>query len=256
MNIFRFKINRMIRLIPFVLLLFFANCICAAEKPPVENIDEVETIPLEDEIPLELDPISITSERFTVKQEAALRMVRQALNREKSARKEDIDELVCWFDRGVGTRIKYLFCARNGDLWAREPDPFTGDLLGGSGNRQVPGYGKILRSSQTMQPGRINKIFNALPGSPDQDDEFVAMALTGKNPPRDLPTEEEMDMFARAYSVLEVLSETGADDDEMESAIEAEGLSLKRYNQLIDLVDHYPSLRSKALERVNALSES
>ncbi len=232
----------------------FSQGVCAAETPPEVDLKDVETVPLESEIPLELDPIYITSERYSVKQEAALRMVRQALQTERSSKKEDIDELVCWFDRGVGTRIKYLFCARNGDLWAREPDPFSDNLFGGAGSRQVPGYGKILRSSQTMQPGRFNKMVGLLPGSAEQDREFVSMALAGQNPPRNLPNDEEMEAFARAYREVEALSDGGASDDEMESAIEKQGLTLVRYNQMVDLVDHYPSLRSNALERVTSLN--
>jgi hypothetical protein len=236
------------------MFLGFSQAVYAAETPPEIDLEGVETVPLENEIPLELDPISITSERYTVKQEAAMRMVRQALQTERSHKKEDIDELVCWFDRGVGTRIKYLYCARNGDLWALEPDPYSGNLFGGTGTRQVPGYGKIMRSSQTMQPGRFKQMVSLLPGTAEQDKEFVSMAMAGHNPPRNLPRDEEMEAFARAYLEVDTLSDKGASDDQLEKAIEEQGLTLVRYNQMIDLVDHYPSLRNTALERVTALN--
>ena len=69
---------------------------------------------------------------------------------------------------------------------------------------------------------------DSLHGSPELDYEFASMALSGQSPPQDIPDAEERDRFAKAFYTVEILSETGADDDELEAAIEAEGLSLKR----------------------------
>jgi len=104
-----------------------------------------------------------------------------------------------------------------------------------------------------MSERKMSYILNSLPGSSDLDNEFVTLALSGQNPPQDIPDEEEMDRFARAFYAVEILSESGANDDEMEAAIEAEGLSLKRYNRLIDLVEIFQSLENQAVERVNLL---
>jgi len=228
-----------------------ASSLAAVDSPRVPDIDHSETVPLESEIPLELDPLTVTAERMSIKRETGFRIVRQALERQRSSSRKDIDELICWFETPIGTRMKYLYCARNGDIWAREPDPFFTNAPGS--RRQVPGYGKLMRSNHPMSERKMSYILNSLPGSSDLDNEFVTLALSGQNPPQDIPDEEEMDRFARAFYAVEILSESGANDDEMEAAIEAEGLSLKRYNRLIDLVEIFQSLENQAVERVNLL---
>jgi len=236
-----------------LLLSIAARSVAAVESAPVPEPDEDGIVPLESEIPLELERMSVTTERMPVEQEAGFRLVRQALERPRSSSREDIDELICWFEIPIGTRMKYLYCARNGDLWAREPDPFFNNAPGLK--RQVPGYGKLMRSSHPVSENKMSKILASLRGSADLDNEFVALTLTGQNPPQDIPNEEEMDRFARAYYAVEILTESGADDDELEAAIESEGLSLKRYNRLIDLVEVFQSLENQAAERVNALRD-
>jgi hypothetical protein len=107
-----------------------------------------------------------------------------------------------------------------------------------------------MRSSQPITEQKMSRILGSLPGSAELDNEFVTLALTGQDPPQDIPDDEEMDQFARAYHAVETLSESGASDDELEAAINAEGLSLKRYNRLIELVEIFQSLKNQVLERV------
>jgi hypothetical protein len=221
----------------------------AQEEPPSVDLESGEVVSLESELPIELDTIEVTGQRIPVRQEAGLRLVRQAMKRPRSRRPQDIDELVCWLESPIGTRIKYLYCARNGDLWAREPEPL---LDGGSGyRRQVPGYGKLMRSDEPMTRRKLDLLLGSLNGSDDLDGEFVAMALSGRETPQDIPDDEELDRFARAYYTVEKLHSEGVAETEQEAAIAAEGLSLARYNRLIELVQIYQSLENEVAIRLN-----
>ena len=235
-------------------LSFAAQSLAADEpSPAIEQADD-EAVLLESEIPYELDALSVVSERMPVRQEAAYRLMRQALKRERSNSPEKIDELICFYETPIGSRMKYLTCGRNGDLWTREPDPhFPNDLRL---RRRVPGYGKFIISKRPTSKGKMNGIMSSLPGSPELDVEFATLVLNGETPPQDIPDDEEMDRFAQAFYAVEILSETGADDDEMEAAIEAEGLSLKRYNRLIDLVEIFQSLENQMAGLVELLRAS
>lgn len=235
----------------FLLVSFSAS---AAKAPSAEDLENAEIVPLDDELPLELDPVSVVGMGFSLKQEAALRMVRQALARHKSTKREDKDVMVCWFDRSVGSHRTYLFCARNGDIWALRPDSMFGSLI--SAPAWMPGYGKIMQSRSATNKHKLNKIFANLPGSADLDNEFVAMTLAGESPPRDIPSDEALDDFARAYHAVDVLHRSGASDDDQIAAIEAEGLTLKSYNRLIDLMEHYQSLKKQVAERLEVLNKS
>jgi len=232
-------------------LLLAAQSLATDEpSPAITQVDDG-AILLESEIPYELDPLSVVSERMPVRQEAAYRLMRQALKRERSNSPEKIDELICFFETPIGSRIKYLTCGRNGDLWTREPDPhFPNDLRL---RRSVPGYGKFIVSKRPMNKGKMNGIMSSLSGSAELDVEFASLVLNGETPPQDIPDDEEMERFALAFYALEILSESGADDDEMEAAIEAEGLSLKRYNRLIDLVEIFQSLENQMAGLVDQL---
>ena len=68
----------------------------AIETPPEEELEnaEQETLDVGEE-PLELDEYTVTGIRFTMEQETALRMVRQALKANKSYKREDKDKWVC-----------------------------------------------------------------------------------------------------------------------------------------------------------------
>ena len=79
----------------------------ALGQPPEGDLERGEIVSLESEIPIELDPITVTAERMPVRQEAALRLVRQAMKRPPSNRRQDIDELICWLE----TSTIFLPCA-------------------------------------------------------------------------------------------------------------------------------------------------
>ena len=70
-----------------------------------------------DEDPLELGDLEIVAEGLSFEQEFTLRLLREALDKPKSQKEEDRDEWVCWVDKATGSRLNYLNCARNGDLW-------------------------------------------------------------------------------------------------------------------------------------------
>lgn len=238
-----------------ILLFLLVSCSAsAAEAPSAEDLANAEIVPFDDEVPLELDAVSVVGMGFTLKQEAALRMVRQALARHKSTKREDKDVMVCWFARSVGSHRTHLLCARNGDLWALRPDPMFGSII--SPPAWMPGYGRIMQSRQATNKHKLNKIFENLPGSADLDNEFVAMTLAGESPPRDIPSEKELDGFARAYHAVGVLYRAGAGDDDQIAAIEAEGLTLKSYNRLIELMEHFQTLKIQVAERLVALDNS
>jgi len=234
-----------------VSLSLLAADLAALEKPPEGELERGEIVSLESEIPIELDPITVTAERMPVRQEAALRLVRQAMNRPPSNRKEDIDELICWLETPIGSRLKYLYCARNGDLWAREPNPYFGADSGV--RRQVAGYGKLMRSDHPITKAKLDSMLASLQGSDELDNEFVALALAGQETPQDIPGSEELDRFAKAYYKVEKLNAEGASEDEQEAAITAEGLTLERYNRLIELVQVYQSLENATAIRLNEI---
>jgi hypothetical protein len=233
-------------------LSLLATGLPALEDPPDVDTDSAEIVSLESELPIELDPMTVTTERMSVRQEAGLRLVRQAMNRTRSNRRQDIDELICWLESPVGSRLKHLYCARNGDLWAREPNTFLG--LDSGVLRQVPGYGKLMRSDQPITKAKLDSLLASLPGSDELDNEFVAMALAGREPPQDIPDSAELDRFARAYYRVERLNAEGAPEDEQLAAIAAEGLTLKRYNRLIDLIQVYQSLKNEIAIRLKEIS--
>jgi hypothetical protein len=224
----------------------------ALENPPDVDLDSAEIVSLESELPIELDPMTVTTERMSVRQEAGLRLVRQAMNRPRSSRRQDIDELICWLESPVGSRLEYLYCARNGDLWAREPNTFL--ELDSGYLRQVPGYGRLMRADQPITRAKLHSLLAPLRGSDELDNEFVAMALAGQDPPQDIPDSEELDRFARAYYTVERLNTEGASEDEQVAAIAAESLSLKRYNRLIELVQVYQSLKNETAIRLKEIS--
>ena len=88
----------------------------STDAPSAEELEGAE------EMPLELDPVSVEGMGMEFKQEVALRIVRQAYRAGRSERQADKDKWICWLDKPVGTHFKYLSCARNGDLEALRPD--------------------------------------------------------------------------------------------------------------------------------------
>lgn len=235
-----------------LLLLALTASVHAIEPPSEDEIEGAtqETLDVGEE-PLELEEIIVTGERFTLEQETALRMVRQALTERKSYKREDKDKWVCWYRKPGGTHFTYLECARNGDLQALRPDPMFGSLTtGGAG---YAGYGTIYRSQRPVNKKKFESMLDTLPGSGDLDREFVAMTLAGSQPPRDIPSETELDDFAKAYGAVTQLDTAGAGEQELAAAIEDAGLTISRYNRIVDLVETYQSLENEVAFRLGTL---
>ena len=214
----------------------------AAIEPPTE-----EELAGAQEAPLEFGEVVVTGSQFTFEQEVAFRLVRYAMDTPRSDKREDRDKWVCWIDRDVGSRLRYLSCARNGDLWALRPDRHT--LL--PANRRA-GYGTIMVSTRPVNKRKFKNMLATIHGSDEFDREFVSMALAGQRPPRDIPSEDELDRFAQAYRAVVDLS--NADDDTLEAAIQGAGLSLGGYNRIVDLLSAYQSIENEVAIRLNSMS--
>jgi hypothetical protein len=224
------------------------------ENAPTESLDVGEEALENQEEPLELDKFTVTGEQFTYEQETALRMVRQALKRNKSLKREDWDILVCWYRKPAGTHRTHLECARNGDLIALKPDRMMGNtFLGGRG--VGAGYGTIMRSNRPVNKKTFEAMLNDLPGSDDFDQEFVAKSLAGQRLPRDVPSDTELDAFAEAYKIMGELEKAGADEDAMIQAIESQDLTIGRYNRLVDLVETYQSIENEVAYRLGTFKK-
>lgn len=207
-----------------------------------------------EEQPLDLGRIEVVGETFTFEQELQLRLVRQALKNKRSDKREDIDEWVCWYEAEVGSRIRRLKCARNGDLWALRPiEMAPGVLVGGAQGTPGRGYGTVWVARMPVREKRFEEQLEMLPGSDDFDREFIAMAGLGERPPRDIPTDAEFDQFAAAYLEVESLLEQGADDDALAAAINAKGLEVARYNRIVDLIGVYQSLMNEVAMRIGRM---
>ena len=217
----------------------------AAIEPPTE-----EELAGAEEAPLEFGEIVVTGSQFTFDQEVAFRLVRFAMNTPRSDKREDRDKWVCWIDRGVGSRLRHLSCARNGDLWALRPDPDGSTLM----PRGAAGYGTILRSTRPVNRAKFNKMLATMAGNDEFDREFVALARAGQKPPRDIPSADELDRFALAYRAVGDLAD--ADDDTLEHAIRGKGLTLSRYNRIVDLLRTYQSMENEVAIRLNAMAGS
>lgn len=221
-----------------------------SDWPSEEELKRAEQQDLElDGEPIKLDKITVYGEQFTFEQEVGLRLIRQALNTHKSLRREDRYAWVCRLRSPVGTRLKYLECARNGDLMALSPDPtypiFEKDMP------KDQQFGKIIWTShRPVNEKKFEDMLSQLAGPSDFDKEFVAMALSGKRPPRNVPSEEELDRFAQAYESVERLSDLGATEDELISIIESQELTLSRYNEVVELVETYQSIENAVAERL------
>ncbi len=213
------------------------------EAPAAEELEGAE------ELPLELDPITVSGMGLSFSQEVALRVVRQAYNSPRSDRREDIDKWVCWLTAPTGSHFKHLSCARNGDIWALRPaqDGRWGQSFGKGG------YGKIMQTTRYVNRWKLEQALAALPGSSDFDQEFLGMVMAGQKPPRDIPDDEELDQFANAWLAVGSLHESGQPEQEQIAAIEQQGLSLKRYNRIAELLETYQSVENQVDERIKAL---
>jgi len=244
-----------------VVLLSLSGTTYAGETPPVDqpledelgfNDDAPGAEELEgaEELPLELDTISVEGVGLNYSQEVALRIVRQAYNAPRSDRHEDIDNWVCWLSAPTGSHFKHLNCARNGDLWSLRPRNIGGKMVAGI---PIAGYGKIFTSEHPANRRKLENAMAALPGSSDFDREFLGMVMAGEQPDRDIPDDEELDQFAQAWVKVGKLQKTGETEDQQIAAIKQQGLSLERYNRIAELTEAYQSVENQVDERIKAL---
>ena len=233
----------MLRALPLLLLLYGLTGF-AIEKPPEAELVEESTIA--DEDVLELDKLTVTGEKLSIRREARLRVVRQGFNEPRSSKKEDKDKLLCWLETPVGTHFRHVTCARNGDLDALR----LGGKDGGLGGSAGYGRHKFWRSMQADNEATIRNILSGLPGSDYFDQEFISIASSGGQPPRDVPDEEELYRFAKAWIEVENLTKLNKPEKQVVAAIEAQGLTLKRYNRLAELTADYQSIRAKVTQLV------
>ena len=131
----------MLRTLPLWLLLYCLTGF-AIEKPPEADAGGESTASSDDV--MELDKMTVTGERMTLKQETRLRIIRHALNEPRSSKKEDWDKLLCWLETPVGTHFRHVTCARNGDLESLR----HGGKDGGMGGSAGYGRHKFWRSLQ------------------------------------------------------------------------------------------------------------
>jgi hypothetical protein len=203
---------------------------------------------------LELDTIEVNA-TITVQQEAALRIVRQAMSEPRSLKRKDFDRWRCWLDRPVGTHLNYLHCARNGDLWALKPKG-NGAFLNGQDLIPIKygDYGEVLVSDRPVNRAKLEKILAGLSGDGANDFMFVNMVLNGEKPPRDVPSDGELDQFARAWARVKALEQEGRDEGAQVQAIERTGLSLDRYNRIAELVEDHAYIHDQVAARLQKIN--
>lgn len=193
----------------------------------------------------ELDPVQVTAEGLSFKQEFTLRMLRSALGKSRSRKQENRDDWVCWIERLTGSSLRYLHCARNGDLWALErTNGLTAPPPG------IGGYGTIIRSQRPVNEAKLKMTLAQLAGPDDFDEEFVALAMQGQKPPRDIPADDELASFAEAYKAVTRLQERGRSEQSQIRAIESRGLTLDRYNRIAELTETYQSIENDIAARL------
>ena len=183
---------------------------------------------------------------FHPKTETRLRIIRKAFNEPRSSLEADKDKLLCWLETPVGTHFRHVTCGRNGDLDALRPGGKSGQLGGSAGY----GRHKIWRSLKADNSATLRNALDRLPDSSYFDADFTAIATAGEQPPRDIPDMEELTRFAVAWMNVQDLMNAGKPEDQAIAAIEAEDLSLKRYNRLAELTASYPSIKNTVTELV------
>lgn len=207
----------------------------------------------EENSPFELDPIAVTRGDLSFDEELTLRIVRQAFNEVPSNKQKDIDKLLCWIEKPIGSRISKLGCARNGDVWALRPDNLIGGNLLQTAKYAAVGYGEIMIASRPMGRVKLKRILAALPGTDAFDKEFIDLAVKGVKPPRDIPNEKEMEQFAKAWLEVKRLHKQRKSEDTQIAAINAENLTLKRYNRIAELTETYKSIKKDIASQVELI---
>ena len=226
------------------LILFFSITSMAIEKPSeAEGVDEAS---VNGDDVLELDRMAVSGQRLTLQKESRLRIVRQGLNEKRSYKKEDRDKMLCWLETPVGTHFKHVTCARNGDLEALRHGGKDGQIGGAAGY----GRNKFWRSITADNEATIRNIMADLPKNEYFDEEFAIIATNGGEPPRDVPEEEELQRFAKAWIRVQQMTSEGRPEDEVIAAITSEQLTLARYNRIVALAESYASIKAKLTEFV------
>ena len=196
--------------------------------------------------PLDLGELEVTGQGWTLQQETALRVIRTAYGNTRSMKAEDRDEWVCWLQRKTGSWFKYLHCARNGDLWA------VGRVNGlDAPTVPIGGYGRILVSERPANRYKLERAMASLEGSSEYDMEFLRKVVDGEEPLRDPPSDEEIERFARAYAEVDRLHREGASEDAQIGVIEAQGLTLERYNHIAAMTQEYDSIERAVASRLD-----
>jgi hypothetical protein len=233
----------MLKLLPLLLCLY---CLTGAaiEEPP-ETQEQGESGVVEDDV-LELDRLTVTGEKLSLRKETRLRLVRHAMNEPRSSKKEDRDKLLCWMEVPVGTHFHHVTCARNGDLDALRLGGKSGQIGGSAGY----GRHKIWRSLKAESAAGIRNILDGMPDDGYFDKEFVAIASSGGEPPRDVPDLDELKVFADAWVEVDRLTRDGQPEEQVIAAITADGMTLQRYNRIAVLAQSYASIRAKIAEIV------
>lgn len=231
---------------------FLSGLLCLFVVFAIEagSADEPEEAPTD---VLELDPVSVVGPDFSIRQEAVLRTIRKAIDTPKSGLEKDRDTLVCWLEAEIGSRIKYLNCARNGDIWANRPtstayaDLFSGRTIQSFGKA---GYGTIMRSSKPVNKPELRQIMSGLSDSEYFDQEFTAMVDAGESPPRDVPGETELKQFAKIWIEVEKLNKRSKSEKLQIEVMQTGGFTLKRYNRIAELIDTFPSIQAQTAKHI------
>jgi len=239
----------MLKLLPLMLLLY---CVTgAAIEPPPETGNQDDAAIDEDDV-LELDRLTVTGEKLTLRKETRLRLVRHAMNEPRSSKKEDRDKLLCWMEVPVGTHFHHVTCARNGDLDALRLGGKSGQIGGSAGY----GRHKIWRSLKAESAAGIRNILDGMSDDGYFDQEFVAIASNGGEPPRDVPDIDELKVFASAWVEVDRLTREGKPEEQVIAAITVDGMTLQRYNRIAVLAQSYGSIRAKITEIVMEQQDS
>lgn len=188
------------------------------------------------------------------KQELALRFVKAGLEADRSTRHEDRNEPYCWFDKPTGTHQTYLYCGLNRSLNASERYWQSIFRTGVTAAGTLSDRRQIMRSKFPVNRAQMNQLMDRL-GPSALNQEILDRGLRGEEPPDNVPSEGEIERFARALSeVREIREGNDGDPDNAESrmisAIRDVDLTVERYNEISDLVERYESLRDLVKERL------
>ncbi len=214
----------------------------AIDKPPEADLDE----DAEDALVLEVVTVTGQARKLSLKHETRLRIIRQAWDQPRSRLKKDRDKMVCWLATPTGTHFQHVTCARNGDLESMR----THNSLAGYGRRH------FRRSILADNSATIRATLAHLSDTGYFDKEFVAIASSGGQPPKDVPDVPELKKFAKAWLETENLKKTGQTEAKQIEAITTQGLTLKRYNRLVELTASHQSIKNKVTELVVELRQS